>query len=445
MTPPIDIIYSAIDSVGDDVPTLKSLSLTSKLLTEYSQRRLLRAPQLTVELSEGAGLWYIGWLLKKKPHLSTAVKSFTLTFTWCKNNDVLQTTPPKYIGAIRAYMDRYAGPFIAKLTNLKSLSLKSFDYYEIIRHSNVATMNWVHHLSSPNLTSISMAHLPFTIPTSLYSRAPQLRTIISDCAPIRIADEDNPLVSRMAAGGSESLPSTVCLRAFQLTSAFRGTHLYAGEPDPNELFKHPEENAPSFKELQRFTFGSPSHGQHSTAAHIMAAASNTLSHFTFHIPDHSSSSGLTSLEGNLLRHDNCALFQSLKALETVKIRVGGHDLMIDARQRVSSTPRMALISWIVDVAFPTLCAAPNLRQLEIVITNLDVPGLFVAIYEQDWGNFNEKLMLKECATLRDVLFVLHLRDYEARATQNAVNDAVQTFFAGALEAGIHINVECHFS
>ncbi|KAH6911550.1 hypothetical protein BKA70DRAFT_1268052 [Coprinopsis sp. MPI-PUGE-AT-0042] len=433
---PPDIIYSTIDSVGDDVATLKSLSLASKLLTEYSQRRLLRAPHLTVELAEAKGLWHIGWLLIKRPHLATAVRSFTLTFTWHKNSDVLEISPPKYLEAIQAYVDQYAGPLISKLTNLEFVTLESLAYYEIIRYSNTASVNWVYHLSSPNLTSISTAHLPLTIPTSLRSRAPQLRTIISHCAPIRIAD--NQAVD-------SALPNPVDLHAFQLTCASREAHQYVGEPDPNELFTHPAEHALSFKGLQRFTFGSPSPHQHGAAAHIMAMASNTLSHLTFQIPNNSPNSGFTFLEPNLLGRDNRSLFQSLKALQTVRIRVRGHDLMIDARHRAFNTPGTTLISWIIDVAFPTLSAAPNLRQVEIDITSLDIPGLFVAIYEQDWRNFNERLVIKECASLKDVLFVLHLRDYEARAIQKAVHNTVQTSFAGALEAGIRVHVECHFS
>lgn len=351
---PTDIIYSAIDSVGDDVPTLKSLSLTSKLFSEYGQRRLLRHPTQTIKLAEAPilGPGSLGWLLEEKPHLATTIKSLSLTFSWHKTDvHVLEVSPIKYIAAIQTYLD-CAGPLLKKLTNIESLRVESIDYYEIIRHCNTTLLRWVHHLSSPNLTSISMANLPFTLPSSLRSRAPQLRTIISDCAPI-------PITAAQEVGVPDAnSPSPVYLQSFQLTSTVQEAHQYVGEPEPNELFNHPAEITLSFKELPRFTFGSLSHLQHGAAAH-------TLTHLIFQVPEHSSNIVLTcehsiapllslaeakigadsALQPSLLiSPNNRSLFKSLKVLERVTIQVSGYDLMVDARQRAFHAAQITLIS-----------------------------------------------------------------------------------------------------
>jgi hypothetical protein len=123
----------------------------------------------------------------------------------------------------------------------------------------------------------------------------------------------------------------------------------------------------------------------------------------------------------------------------------GYDLMTDIRQRASTWGPTTLVTWTTEVAFPTLCAAPNLQRLEIEITNLGVTGLFVSLYEQDWKSFNKRLMLKECASLKEVLFVLHLPNHGAGASQLEVDSAIQILFAGAIEAGIRVHAECHFA
>lgn len=69
----------------------------------------------------------------------------------------------------------------------------------------------------------------------------------------------------------------------------------------------------------------------------------------------------------------------------------------------------------------------------------------MTVYEQEWKDLIEKLMLKECMSLREVLFVLHLRDCEARAIQKGVHDTVQTLSAGSLRAGIYVHADCQFS
>jgi hypothetical protein len=280
---PVDIIYSAIDSVGGNVSTLKSLSLTSKLLAEYSQRRLLRHPDEVIELAEepSGRMWSLLHLLEEKPNLAAAIKSFSLTFSWHQTDtSVLEVSPLKYIAAIQAYMDLCAGPILAKLLYLESVRLGSIDYYETVRPLNTASLRWLHHLSSPSLTSISMTHLPFTIPNSLRTWAPQLRTIVSDCAPIRTIGQGPE--------ATNGPPGPACLRVFMLTSGVREPHQYVGEPQPNELFTERAKNTISFKELRTFTLGSTSLVEHETAVHIMAVAANTLSHLVFRVPDRSS-------------------------------------------------------------------------------------------------------------------------------------------------------------
>jgi hypothetical protein len=286
MNLPIDIIYTAIDSVGDDVSTLKSLSLTSKLLAEYSQRRLLRHPNQTIELAEEplGRLASLSQLLEEKPNLATAIKSFSLTFSWHKTDAyVLEVSPLQYFAAVQEYMDLYAGPILAKLFYLESVRLESLDYYEIVRPLSPAYLRWLHHLSSPNLTSISVAHLPFSIPNSLRARAPQLQTIISDCAPIRIHSQ-----TPKTGVPPDNTPSPVYLRAFTLISGAREGHQYVNEPEPKELFTPHAENTVSFRELRVFTFGSISLVEHQAAAHIMSAASKTLRHLIFRVPERSS-------------------------------------------------------------------------------------------------------------------------------------------------------------
>jgi hypothetical protein len=136
----------------------------------------------------------------------------------------------------------------------------------------------------------------------------------------------------------------------------------------------------------------------------------------------------------------------MKALETVTIQVGGWDLLADHRRRASHSPRTSIVSWIVDGAFSTLTACPNLQRLEIVLTGLVDPGLCMGIYEWSWKDLNEKLMLKESTSLKEVVFVLQfLKDFEAESMKKAVNDTVKNFFAGSLEAGIHVHAEYRLS
>jgi hypothetical protein len=142
---------------------------------------------------------------------------------------------------------------------------------------------------------------------------------------------------------------------------------------------------------------------------------------------------------------NHYLFQDMEALEVATIQVGSWDLMADHRRRASHSPRTSIVSWIVDGAFSTLTACPNLQRLEIVLTGLVVPGLCLAVYERSWMDLNEKLMLKESKSLKEVVFMFHLEISGAESDKMAVNEAVKTFFASSLKAGIRVHAECLFS
>jgi hypothetical protein len=118
-----------------------------------------------------------------------------------------------------------------------------------------------------------------------------------------------------------------------------------------------------------------------------------------------------------------------------------YDLMTDVRKRTNDRPPTTLVTWTVEVAFPTLCAAPNLQQLEIEITKRCPTWLFISLYEQDWKSFNRRLMLKECSSLKEVLFVVYPLAPEA-ASGVEVKNAIQIVFAGAIEAGIRVHADC---
>jgi hypothetical protein len=292
MNLPTDIIYSAIDSVGDDVSTLKSLSLTSKSLTDYSQRRLLRHPSYVVQLDcaprEGLGNFWR--LLNTKPLLATAVKSFSLAFCRRKNDSHRLDIPPsEYIEDIQTFMDKYASQILVKLTQLESVKRESHDYWEIVRPCYTTSLHWMQHLSSLNLTSLTIAHLPITIPSSLRARAPQLRSITSDCAPLRISHETKDQEDMKVTVA----PRPIYLRNFQLTLGPRESRVYEDQPDPNQLLSHPGKNTLSFRDLQSFTFGALSHVHHGMASNIMAIASYTLSHLNLQMPERSAAGGFT--------------------------------------------------------------------------------------------------------------------------------------------------------
>ena len=280
--PPPDIIYSAIDVVVD-ITTLKYLSLSCKLLSEYSQRRLLRAPCLRAQLEltpACTSFEKLLALLEEKPSLSTAIKAFSLAFEWNAHQDVLPISPSRYMQAIRDFMNNRAGLLLSKLGSLESISLSSLAYYEIFREVNVVPFHWLHHISSPSLRSIRVKHLPLSLPKSLSLRAPKLQILLSDSSPIRIHDIDTDAAAEGVTPASSSV-TPLYLDTFQFISDARDPHQYIGEPELETLL---DSEAFSFVRLRHLIFGSMSSIHHGAAAQFLTVASHTLSHLTFHLP-----------------------------------------------------------------------------------------------------------------------------------------------------------------
>ena len=57
-----------------------------------------------------------------------------------------------------------------------------------------------------------------------------------------------------------------------------------------------------------------------------------------------------------------------------------------------------IMSWIVNIAFPTCAAAPTLQKLEMSITGLESTEPFCLELEEDWRELDYRLASRECLT-----------------------------------------------
>jgi hypothetical protein len=272
---PPDLLWSTVDALGDDVPTLRSLSLTSKVLSGYSQRRLFRSAKFTVNILDTTSCDKLNMLssaLTSRPELIPAVKSLTIQMELLDNRLGYIRRP--LLGPFEDQLNKHIMYLLSLLTHLENLSLAADDTeFRHMHYSELAmsrsTLHWVRHINSPHLNCLSIYLLPMSIPTSLIHRVPQLRHLHYRSAPCTVLEDE------LNAGAG------IILHTFEYTTS----HSRFGRETSGSL--SPALSAISFQHLERFIFGSNEQVNHIAAAGILSVSRDTLRHLTYQVPLHS--------------------------------------------------------------------------------------------------------------------------------------------------------------
>lgn len=276
MSLPADLLWSTVDALGYDVPTLRSLSLTSKVLSDYSQRRLFRSAEFTVRVLDATSCDRLNMLssaLASRTELSSAVKSLTIRLELL--DDRLGYIRNPLLGPLEKQLNKHITYLLSLLTHLENLFLGVDDtefrhmHYSELAHSR-SSLHWVHHINSPLLKSLVIYLLPITIPTSLNPKVPQLRHLHYRTAPFKVIED------------AVDANAGIVLHTFEYTTLRNQYGRETGGSSLGSVFC-----AFSFQHLERFLFGSNEEVNHITAARILSASRNTLRHLTYRIPHHS--------------------------------------------------------------------------------------------------------------------------------------------------------------
>ncbi|KAH6901015.1 hypothetical protein BKA70DRAFT_1312052 [Coprinopsis sp. MPI-PUGE-AT-0042] len=392
---PPDLLWSTVDAVGDDIPTLRSLSLTGKVLFDYSQRRLFKSVNFTVNVTNETSCDRISMLtlaLIGRPELSTAIRSLTIQLELL--DDRLGFIRNPILGRFEGYLNTHVTSLLSLLTHLEELSLGADDTeFRHMHYSELAqsrsSLDWTHHIQSTHLKSLSIYLLPVTIPLSLARKAPQLRHLHYRTAPLKVLENDR------------DTGAAIVLHTFEYTTSRYRYRQESGGSSLSSAF-----NAISFQHLERFIFGSNAEPNHIAAARILSVSRDTLRHLTYQVPSHSFDGRHTRLQRTLFNKDNYSLFQTLTALESVEIELHMSDLAHDIRTR---DKRLSI--WIADAASTTLSAAPSLRALTIRFLGA-MPGRQATLEKRgnDWKTLDSHLASGAIPCLKEFGVVLELAE-----------------------------------
>ncbi|KAH6911083.1 hypothetical protein BKA70DRAFT_1269420 [Coprinopsis sp. MPI-PUGE-AT-0042] len=135
MTLPLDLLYATVDHLENDVEALKALCLTSKVLSEFCQRRLFRTVSPGVLVGEGPGAWQDNYLspmhftafkevVMQNGRLAAFVKHFYLRvespfYYMAPDTEIV------WLDRLREAFQTRIKPLIQRLTKLETLALYS--------------------------------------------------------------------------------------------------------------------------------------------------------------------------------------------------------------------------------------------------------------------------------------------------------------------------------